>query len=137
MIRDRIVVGILDLKLSERLPMDPNLTLEKAKMLIRQSKAVQECQAILQQATNSPVLEQICHKATKRSSHLPPSRNTPLQQQSIKCKRCGNKPHPLSKCPANESTCHKCKRKGHYSSQCFSKSVSEVTSEQLTEDLEI
>ena len=40
MIRDRLVVGILDLKLSERLQMDPNLTLEKAKMLIRQSEAV-------------------------------------------------------------------------------------------------
>ena len=108
MIRDWLVVGILDLKLSKRLQMDPNLTLEKAKMLIHQSEAVQEHQAIFQQATTSPVVEQIRHKATKRSGHSPPSRNTPLQQQS-KCKCCGNKPHSLNKCPAKESTCHKCK----------------------------
>ena len=120
MIRDQLVVGIVDLKLSERLQMDSNLTLEKANMLIYQSEAVQEHQAILQQATTSPVVEQIRHKATKRSSHSPPSRNTPLQQQS-KCKRCGNKPHPLDKCPAKESNCHKCKQKGHYSSQFFFK----------------
>ena len=31
MIRDRLVVGILDLKLSERLQMEPKLTLERAK----------------------------------------------------------------------------------------------------------
>ena len=51
MIRDQLVVGIVDLKLSERLQMDPNVTLEKANMLIHQSEAVQEHQAILQQAT--------------------------------------------------------------------------------------
>ena len=72
--------------------MNPNLTLEKAKMLIRQSEAVQEHQAILQQATGTPVVEQIHQKATRRSSHPPHSRNPPLQQQT-KCKRCGNKPH--------------------------------------------
>ena len=43
--------GIQDLKLSERLQMDPNLTLVKAKRLISWSEAVQEHQAILQQAT--------------------------------------------------------------------------------------
>ena len=95
MIRDQLVVGILDLKLLECLQMDPNLTLKKAKMLIRPSEAVQEHQAIFQQATTSPVVEQIRHKATKRSSPSPPSRNTPLQQQS-KSKCCGNKPHPLN-----------------------------------------
>ena len=45
MIRDRLVVGIQNFKLSENLQMDPNLTLEKAKKLIRQSEAVQEHQA--------------------------------------------------------------------------------------------
>ena len=61
MIRDRLVVGIQNFKLSENLQMDPNLTLEKAKKLIRQSEAVHEHQAILQQAGNS-VVEQIHHK---------------------------------------------------------------------------
>ena len=49
-------------------------------MLIRQSEAVQEHQAIFQQATGTPAVEQIRHKATRRSNHPPPSRNPPSQQ---------------------------------------------------------
>ncbi|XP_065891680.1 uncharacterized protein [Dysidea avara] len=41
MIRDRIVVGIRDSALSERLQMDAHLTLEKPKKLVRQREAVQ------------------------------------------------------------------------------------------------
>ena len=37
MIRDRLVVGIRDSSLSEKLQLDPALTLEKAKKAIRQS----------------------------------------------------------------------------------------------------
>ena len=42
MIRDRLVVGIRDKSLSERLQMETELTLEKAKRLIRQQEAVKE-----------------------------------------------------------------------------------------------
>ena len=42
MIRDRLVVGILDMSLSERLQMDADLTLEKAKQIVRQREAVQK-----------------------------------------------------------------------------------------------
>ncbi len=47
MVRDRLVVGLRDLALSQRLQMDPNLTLEKAKMLSRQREAVKEQQGLL------------------------------------------------------------------------------------------
>ena len=47
LIRDRIVVGIRDISLSEKLQMDADLTLEKAKRLVRQLEAVQGQQAIL------------------------------------------------------------------------------------------
>ena len=39
MIRDRLVVGIRDTSLSERLQMDPDLTLENAKKTVWQKKA--------------------------------------------------------------------------------------------------
>ena len=38
LIRDRIVVGIRDASLSERLQMDPELMLEKGKTVVRQEK---------------------------------------------------------------------------------------------------
>ena len=60
--------------------------------------------------------------------------NTQSQQQT-KCKCRGNKPHSLNKCSAKKSTCPKRKQKGQYSNHRFSKSVLEVTEEQLEEDL--
>ena len=41
LIRDRLVIGISDSKLLQRLQMDSELTLEKATKLVRQSEAVQ------------------------------------------------------------------------------------------------
>lgn len=42
MLCDRLVVGIRDASLSEQLQMDTDLTLEKAKKLVRQKEAVHE-----------------------------------------------------------------------------------------------
>ena len=42
MLRDRIVVGIRDVGLSEHLQLDPELTLEKTKKVLRQKEAVKE-----------------------------------------------------------------------------------------------
>ena len=44
MVRDRIVVGIKDSKLSEKLQMDNELTLEKAISLARNSESVKQQQ---------------------------------------------------------------------------------------------
>ena len=52
LICDRIVVGIRDTSLSKRLQMDPELTLEKAKMLVRQREAVREQQRTLKKVRN-------------------------------------------------------------------------------------
>ena len=105
MIRDRIVVGICDQSQSARLQMDAELTLEKAKTLVRQREAVQEQQIVLQ--TDQTPAKQ-------------------LQPAQGKCSRCGRGPHPRQQCPAREAECHNCKKKGHYSAQCFHKSVAEV-----------
>ena len=56
MIRDRLVVGIRDTALSERLQLDCDLTLEKATKAIRQKEAVHEQQSVLNHGpTPSPV----------------------------------------------------------------------------------
>lgn len=44
LIRDRIVVGIKDTALSQKLQLDATLTLEKAKTMVRQCEAVKEQQ---------------------------------------------------------------------------------------------
>ena len=47
MIRDRIVVGLLDAGLSMKLQMDPDLTLDKAVTMARQSEAIKQQQVVV------------------------------------------------------------------------------------------
>ena len=72
MIRDRLVVGIQDISLSERMQMDADLTLEKAKKLVHQHEAVKEHKELLsdidKQPMVEPMVEQIRHKPFRRSS---------------------------------------------------------------------
>ena len=54
MIRDRLVVGIRDCSLSEKLHLDLSLTLETEKKTIRQQEAVHEQQKVLKGNDKSP-----------------------------------------------------------------------------------
>lgn len=56
MLRDRLVVGIRDTTLSERLQLDPELALKNAKKAIRQREAVHEQQHVLK-GSDPPRLE--------------------------------------------------------------------------------
>ena len=64
MIRDRLVVGIRDESLSERLQMEVNLNLDTAKKLIRQRKAVQQQQELLK-GNSATVLETVKQQKKK------------------------------------------------------------------------
>ena len=52
MIQDRIVVGLLDSNLSERLQTDPELTLDKAISMAQQIEAVREQQVVVRGETD-------------------------------------------------------------------------------------
>ena len=139
LIRDRIVVGIRDKALSERLQLDPELTLEKAKQIVRQREAVQEQQQILKNGTSlkeEKLVDSLRQSKSNRSKGAPGKRQPvgakqqkpPTAGNANKCSRCGKAPHARHLCPAKDAECYTCKRKGHYSSQCFSKTVADVSS---------
>ena len=146
MIRDRIVVGIRDEAMSQKLQLDADLTLESAKKLVRQHEAVREQQIQLkngsQEEQGLPVeVMGSYHGAGVRSkkfnkSAKPANKTTesarPQPTTRKKCTRCGRGPHFKQHCPAREAICHRCKKKGHYKSQCFS-NVAEVTEDSSTE----
>ena len=120
MLRDRIVVGIRDTSLSERLQMDDKLTLEKAKKMVRQKEAVSQHGQELRGdgSKRSPIVIERVEGG---------SRSTPGTSM---CTRCGKPRHNKGdRCPARDATCHKCNRKGHYLKQCFSKKVAASTNE--------
>lgn len=62
MIRDRIVVGLQDAALSEKLQMDKDLTLDKAVASARQREAVKKQQAVVRGKDGHPHVDTVCAK---------------------------------------------------------------------------
>ena len=120
LIRDRLVVGIVDSSLSERLQMDSELTLAKAMTVIRQQEAVRSQQSVL----HKPIEEQLGSLRSAKSQK-PTGKSRKSQSGNTSehktCSRCGKGSHSRDKCPAKDATCFKCQKKGHFSLQCFSK----------------
>ena len=144
MIRDRLVVGLKDGKLAEKLQLDKSLTLEKAVTQARQTESVKSQQPTLRKtATNEKNPENVDAVRSRwnpRGQPFQPSssgRNKqPFQKYQqprrnnfsvIKqgtCGRCGRTPqHPRNQCPANDKFCNTCKRRGHFSRVCRSKTT--------------
>lgn len=141
LLRDRIVVGIRDQALSERLQCDSELTLTKVKQVTRQREAVKEQHNHLKgdgSPTNPIIIDQVRggqSHATRGTTGAKPSyaaaaggppNKTP--QKTRGCKRCGTSHGRDTQCPAQYTTCFKCNRKGHFGSQCLSKTVAAVAS---------
>ena len=140
LLRDRLVVGIKDTALSEKLQMDAKLTLEDAKKIIRQKEAVREQHLQLQAdgSRDKPIVIDQVHssrlqarpgRATRVAFNKPQtSYNT--SEASPRCTRCGGHRHfGGEKCPAKGAICNKCNRRGHYQAVCFSKTVASVTTD--------
>ena len=117
MIHNRIVVGLRDARLSEKLRLDGALTLDKAVSTVRQAEAVKEQQAALRtDGTNIPIGSMNKTKQTKqwptRQSNSPGGKP---------CFWCSTIPyHSRQVCPARNrnATFRKCSRKGHFQMVC-------------------
>ena len=123
-----------------RMGIDPELTLEKAQIKIRQREAVGEQQKDLHATTKDaanlevrPVWRQQPKRgSTYRSRASGEERTRDFQKHETKtCSRCSREPHSRDKCPARDATCHRCMKKGHYSSQSRTKQVANVTTEDV------
>ena len=139
MIRDRIVIGLLDAKLSEKLQLDPELTLPKAINQARQSEAVKKQQTLMRndfkESTGTKnevdaVKTEIFRKddSSGGPDETPNSKKPPTRPPSNRCYRCGKSPgHVRQNCPAKTAICHKCSRKGYWASVCkSSQTVGEI-----------
>ena len=120
MIKDRLVVGIRDSALSEKLQTDSTLTLERAKTSIRQREAVREQQKALKsedKVTGDGSLDAFHSKQQghprsnrgRRNERRDHVRNTPKPE--AKCSRCGREQHPRFQCPARDAQCHYCNKR--------------------------
>lgn len=137
MIRDRLVVGLRDRKLSEQLQMDAELTLDRAVTRARQSEQVKKQQELMKiyfkaetgASVDSVRFHQKAHTRpraqTKKKTFIPKQQLT--SEKDNACYRCGRAPaHSNQQCPAREEKCNKCHKKGHFARVCRNRVVGEV-----------
>ena len=130
-LRDRLVLGLRDDKMRERLLRINDLTLEKA---IDICKASEQTSAQLQamQSGNHDVVSFVRKRQTRHAASTPanrtykktsaPKRATTVEQD---CKYCGRQ-HGTRECPAYGQTCRKCGKKNHFQAKCRAAQLSNV-----------
>lgn len=121
LIRDRLVVGLRDTSLAERLQMDKDLTLEKAINQARQSEVIQrrrtDIKGEIKMETDAVTVK---HKKQEHPPYKTPSQPKYItKDRPPSCYRYGKTPaHGKGQCPTT------CGKRGHYSKVC--KSVKSV-----------
>ena len=108
--------------MSRKLQLEPDLTLETAKKKIRQEEVVWEQQQSLKERDTVSIQVVNGDQASWRDQTSKIRGNQRPQRRQ--CKKCGRSYHPIDRCPAKEVICHRCRRKGHYSKQCYSRGAS-------------
>jgi hypothetical protein len=131
LIRDRIVVGIHNAKISERLQLDRELKLAIAVTVIRQAEQVHQ-QRLLRAPTNTQASCDVNAIKTYRQHSQPKTisveshiDNTSRQNpRKDRLKWCGRQNHDRQQCPAREAICRNCKKTGHFEKVCRSEKKS-------------
>lgn len=129
LIRDRLVVGLRDMALSEKMQLDKELTLTKAVTMARQSEAIkkQQCdlRADAQPAKSTIEVDAVMFKNKYMQGKFKPNMQQKKSGSGPKmhsdkptCHKCGNPAHPKGQCPAKNVVCHTCSKKGHFQKVC-------------------
>lgn len=154
MIRDRIVIGVLDERLQKRLLEKDNLTLSQAIDMARAAEATHKQLKKMQQQHNTDnqrmTLDDVTHSNRKvKYSHTNDVRNKSYrefnksndeknyQKRSMNrnnenlnkilgsCKFCKGR-HEIGRCPAFGKICNNCGKPNHFAIACMTKAVREI-----------
>jgi len=102
LIRDRIVVGVRDDGLSDKLQSKEDLSLADAIRQARQFEERKKAQNIVRNKNDVT----ICHV------------NKMTSKDHRSCSFCGGLEHPRMQCPARNAVCSFCKKPGHFQKVC-------------------
>lgn len=109
LIRDRIVIGVRDTKVSEQMQLLSDLTLVKAIQMARQAESVAKQTELIRPAGAE---EAVVNKVFAKQKDFPREG----------CIRCGLNKHQMGRpCPAQNSTCRSCGKMGHWQRVCRSR----------------
>ena len=110
LIRDLVVIGVNNQKLSESLQMDESLTLHKAIARVRQAETVAKQQSEIRGESSTGEVGAVGAK------QMPIKKPSP-DSKTFDCRRCGTNHGPRA-CPAFKERCAKCKFRGHFAKCC-------------------
>ena len=146
LIRDRLVVGIRDARLKEKMLIKEDLTLDAAITMCKAAETTQQQMKLINPLETEQVnavrtrgrrhdtgenVTRDGKEAAARSDHVEEDANREYQ-----CKRCGTR-HGPRKCPAYKAKCNNCGKRGHYAKLCFKKvNVINDSDESSSEDHE-
>ncbi|UYV64760.1 K02A2.6-like [Cordylochernes scorpioides] len=137
LIRDRLIIGILDREVKRKLLEDPQLTLPRAISI-----------AVISESTCSQVAslneQKMIEKIEKRNwvkdtirmenAEAGPSGINPRRERIIEpCKWCGQR-HKYGKCPAYGKKCNACGKTNHFSVVCRTKRIRNLLAESEAEE---
>ena len=121
LIRDRIIAGVKDERLSDILVQQDDLTLTKAVDIARKWEAREYDLKAIRGESSSSQVEFVGRRRNHVNNHRPihPQNNknqgqSTNQSKSEKCWFRAGTCHPRSICPARNAQCQKCSKIGHY-----------------------
>ena len=128
-IRDRIVIGISDTGVSEKLQLEPELSLEKAIQITHQSEQIKQQNVSLR--ADSDCAMDAMRQGRWQSNGRNGAKDRPQWQRrddrgesrQFACSRCNGQHGNARPCPAKDKRCRKCNKLGHFEAICQSKSL--------------
>ncbi|XP_026737908.1 uncharacterized protein LOC113501095 isoform X1 [Trichoplusia ni] len=115
MLRDKIVTGIIDKRLKDRLLRESDLTLSKA---IQICKAAELAEEQVKKIANEPGMSNAVQSIKKKNVNQDKNKKRDGQKEKkFDCSRCGFQ-HSERKCPAYGKKCKKCGKMNHFARKC-------------------
>lgn len=133
MLRDRIVMGVYDKRVQQKLLEDASLTLDKAVDKCRSMELAKEHGRAMQKQEEAAAVDELQTASMKTSlDKAKYSRNISNKKSTNKysgsfyhCLKC-NREHGPRQCPAFGKTCAKCQKLNHFAAGCKSKSINTI-----------
>ncbi|UYV63325.1 K02A2.6-like, partial [Cordylochernes scorpioides] len=132
LLKDRIVVGIINNEIRERLLSEADLNLEKATQIcIACENATNQMKHVLSDSDKQVAVTKINSKKWEDRKE-PRKENITNQSHKIieNCRNCGRS-HKINQCPAYQKRCNKCKKLNHFANLCRSQNTNSYKVRQI------